>query len=131
MMKTLRFMLFTVLTMLCGTAFATEVTWQAKSNSSLPTAMGDDVSLAWTSASFRTSNPKAASLAANGTLAVTAAEGQVIQSVTFKFSGENLSMTADPVGNYTTDSWYNTGTWSWYGQFCDVYSSWQSSNHGD
>ena len=111
-MKNLRFMLVTAFMLVCGVMSATEVTWQASGNSTLPTAIGEDITLAWTNASFSSSKPTAAYLSANGTLTVTAPEGMAVQSVTFKFSGENLSLTADPRGNYATDSWNNTGTWS-------------------
>ena len=113
-MKTLRFMLFTVLTMLCGTAYATEVTWEASSSSSLPTAMGDDIGLAWSGASFSQgsqSKYNAASLSNNGTLTVTAGEGLVIQKVDFLFLGENLSLTTEPEG-YTFNYGAGTGTWA-------------------
>ena len=112
MMKNLRFMLVTAFMLVCSVMSATEVTWQASGTSTLPTAIGEDITLAWTNASFSSSKPTAAYLSANGTLTVTAPEGMAVQSVTFKFSGENLSLTADPQGNYATDSWNNTGTWS-------------------
>ena len=105
-------MLVTAFMLVCIVMSATEVTWQASGNSTLPTAIGEDITLAWTNASFSSSKPTAAYLSANGTLTVTAPEGMTVQSVTFKFSGENLSLTADPQGNYATDSWNNTGTWS-------------------
>ena len=111
-MKNLRFMLVTAFMLVCSVMSATEVTWQASGTSTLPTAIGEDITLAWTNASFSSSKPTAAYLSANGTLTVTAPEGMAVQSVTFKFSGENLSLTADPQGNYATDSWNNTGTWS-------------------
>ena len=83
MMKNLRFMLVTAFMLVCSVMSATEVTWQASGTSTLPTAIGEDITLAWTNASFSSSKPTAAYLSANGTLTVTAPEGMAVQSVTF------------------------------------------------
>ena len=47
-MKNLRFMLVTAFMLVCSVMSATEVTWQASGTSTLPTAIGEDIKLAWT-----------------------------------------------------------------------------------
>lgn len=120
MIKSLRYLLLTALTLVCGSMFAQDgtATWNGAESSALPTEMGDDITLAWLEASGDqapsfNSTKKAASMKKGNKLTIAGADANVtISEIVFTFDNSSDPGLSANEGSTTSNYADNTTTWT-------------------
>ena len=122
MFKTLRFMLLTLLTMLCGSVMAQEeksAFWDATVEAALPTELGNDITLTWLEAggvqapSYNSADKVVSFKKANKLTVTGTADDVTISEIVFIFHKSDNPGLSVNVGSNSND--YNTPSTTWTG----------------